>query len=703
MTDRPADAYRTPDEVRRQGNHLQDQDSLYLRQHAHNPVDWYPWGEKALARARNENRPIFLSSGYAACHWCHVMEKEVFDQDEVAEFLNRHFICIKVDREERPDLDAVFIAAVQAITGRGGWPLSVFLTPDQKPFFGGTYFPRDQFGELIRKIHQIYPEKREEIDEQAGLLAERVVALPDLVDLPAREGAPVIGADILEGAAVQATVNLDRKWAGFKGEQKFPTPVRWRFLLDYARSRGERRYAHLVEITLEAMASGGIYDHVGGGFHRYSVDRMWQIPHFEKMLYDNAQLASLYLEAGVALDREDFVVVGQGILDFLLQEMQDSGGAFAGSIDADSEGAEGRFYVWTPAEITEATDAADGPVLAELLRVGVPGNFEADRDTSVLTRRTDLQEVAAKFDRDPVDIAALFQTHRQKLLDYRARREAPRLDRKIVTAWNGLTISALAHGFAVTGDERYLQAAEKAAAFLWRVHRREDGGLYRASNEGRPVGEAILDDYALLAVGLLDLFQVTGEAEFLDRALELVDRARADFAREKGGFFQTPAGAEAPLGRKVDYLDSVTPSGNAALLQALVRAAILTGKAEYRQDAESCLAAFGGLISKVLLEMSWWLDAAVKLNGPLYEVVIAADPGTELAGAVLRTLPSNAVVIQVPADGPDPAVADLVPSVAGKQAASGEATAFVCEAGVCREPTSDPLEVLAKIGTTWAE
>jgi len=370
-----ADA-REPEDIRREGNRLKNESSLYLQQHAHNPLDWYPWVAEALTKAKTEDKPIFLSIGYSSCHWCHVMEQEVFEQDDVAAFMNQHFVCIKVDREERPDLDSVYMDAVQAITGRGGWPLSVFLTPDLKPFFGGTYFPHDAFLELVGKIHSVFHERRADVEEQAAQVMARAAALPHLIGVPQTGKATAVTAEIIEAAAKQADANYDVKWGGFRSQQKFPTPVRWQFLLHHYRKTGNRRYANLVQLTLEKMASGGIQDHVGGGFHRYTVDDKWIVPHFEKMLYDNAQLASLYLEAGALMGRQDFRNIGLDILDFLIREMSGQEGAFYSSFDADSGGEEGTYYVWTPDELTLATNADDGPILAELLGVSPAGNFE---------------------------------------------------------------------------------------------------------------------------------------------------------------------------------------------------------------------------------------------------------------------------------------------------------------------------------------
>ncbi|MFO7652227.1 MAG: thioredoxin domain-containing protein [Candidatus Krumholzibacteriia bacterium] len=694
-------AHRDPQTIRREGNRLRDEASLYLKQHAHNPVEWYPWGEEALEKARREDRPIFLSIGYSSCHWCHVMEQEVFEDDETAEFLNRHFVAIKVDREERPDIDSIYMHAVQIITGRGGWPLSAFLTPDQKPFFGGTYFPQRPFLDLLGKIVGVFREQREELERQGAQLAERVLALPT----PAPGAAPArVDAAMIDSVAQHAELNFDRRYGGFQGQQKFPTPCRWQFLLRHHRKTGENRYAVMVGKTLEAMASGGIYDHVGGGFHRYTVDSKWIVPHFEKMLYDNAQLASLYLEAGVVLERPDFLAVARDVLDFLLGEMRSPDGGFHSSFDADAGGDEGAYHVWTPDDLTIATNPDDGPLLAELLGVAPVGNFGGPRN--VLTRRADAAQAARDFERDPEEVAGLFAKHRHNLRAYRDRRPAPARDPKIITSWNALTITALAHGSMVFGSEPFLEAARAAAEFIWTKHRRDDGRLMRASSEGRLVGSGILDDHAYLAAALLDLFQCDGDPGHLERAIELVEIVRRDFAAPDGGFYMTAQDARTPIGRSIDLFDSVMPSGNAVMLQNMVRLAALTGRGELRQEAQRHLDAFAPLLGHTQLEMAVWFDVAQKLVGPFYDVVVAGDPRAEdtraLVAAVHRRLPSHVVLAPVPATGADPDLAGLAPAVAQKPARDGRATAYVCRFGSCEEPTSEPDRLVEQLTEGWS-
>ena len=720
MDNRP-EPVRTPDEVRARGNRLADERSLYLRQHARNPVEWYPWGDEAFTRARDEDKPVFLSIGYSSCHWCHVMEGEVFEDDEVARFLNAHFVSIKVDREERPDVDSVYMEAVQQMTGSGGWPLSTFLVPDGRPFFGGTYFPRPQFLALLRRVHELWGGQRGDLLRQAEALTEAVRAEPILSARPPDAAALASTlADIVAAGASTAWAAYDPRWGGVRARMKFPTPLRWHFLLHHWRKTGDAQAAEMVVGTLRAMASGGIHDHVGGGFHRYTVDDTWLVPHFEKMLYDNALLARLYVEAAVAFDDRDglrssgpsssgpssssllsFGEVARDTLDFLLREMRDPRGGFYGSFDADSGGEEGSFYVWTPEELA-AVAGNDAAALAMLLGVTPGGNFEGK---SIPTRRVAPSAVAAAYGLDEAQAAGLFEKYREALRAHRAGRVPPGLDRKVVTSWNGLAVAAFALAYRVFGDERYRDGAERAADFLWETHRRGDGSLFRASNDGVATGEGILDDYAFLADGLLELYQATGDERHLRRALSLLAFVREQFRHPEAGWYQVRSGHDTPLGRKVEVFDHARPSGQAVLLHALLAAAALTGSEAWRAEVEETLGARSQILGRAGLEMAWWLDAAEKLNGPFYEVVVAGgadDERTKALAAVVRSLaPSHAVFVQVPADGPTPGQAELLPPARGKTAQGGIPTAFVCRFGSCKRPTSDPATLRSQILEGW--
>ncbi len=692
-------APRTPAHLREHGNHLKGQPSLYLRQHAHNPIDWYPWGEAALAAARARDLPIFLSIGYSSCHWCHVMEHEVFEHDDVALFMNEHFVCIKVDREERPDLDAVYMDAVQAMTGRGGWPMSVFLTPELKPFYGGTYFPKTQFQQLVRRIVDVWRDQRGEVNAQAAQLVAGLAA-HDTVDA----GGGDLSRSLVADAVARAKEQHDATWHGFRQQQKFPTPVKWRWLLHECRRHGDPELAQIITGSLDAMQDGGLQDHIGGGFHRYCTDPAWTVPHFEKMLYDNGQLAGLFIEAGVALDHPRWLATGLDVLDFLLREMRDPEGTFYASWDADSGGEEGTYYVWNRAGITAAVGEADGPVLADLLGVGERGNFE-DSGSSVVTRRADLAAIARRSGRSEDELAQLFARHRETLRMVRAGRTPPGLDRKIVASWNGLVLASLAQATAATGDPRWLQAADRAADHLLQVHRQQDGALWRTSEDGVTAGQGVLDDYAFVAAGLLEIYKASGEVRRLGQARELADYARAHFAREAGGWHLSSAAVDAPLGRSVEYFDSVEPSGNAAMLNLLIDLGALTGETAYLDEARATLAVCGGLLERAGPELAWWLEAAGKLLWTYHDVVIAGAPGaadTEaLRTAFLRPLTPGAVLAVVPAAGPDAQLLALAPALAGKTAVGGRATAYVCEFGTCQAPTADAAVMLQQLMAGW--
>ncbi|MCK9996514.1 MAG: thioredoxin domain-containing protein [Candidatus Krumholzibacteria bacterium] len=699
-SDNPPSGPRTPQEIMRDGNHLINEPSVYLQQHAHNPMDWYPWGEEALARARAEDKPIFLSIGYSSCHWCHVMEHEVFEHIDVAEFMNEHFICIKVDREERPDLDSVYMEAVQMITGRGGWPMSVFLTPNLEPFHGGTYFPKDHFMQLVGQIVTIYNEKRNDLENQAGQIAERI-ASASMTNETA--GGP-LDDDHLAAAVASGKESYDPINAGFDQGQKFPTPVKWRFLLHEHRRRGDEELAEMIIATLEAMQSGGIYDHVGGGFHRYTVDVRWTVPHFEKMLYDNGQLAGLFLEAGVVFDRSDFTATGLDVCDFLLADMQGDEGGFFGSYDADSGGEEGTYYVWSRDDITAAVGETDGPALADVLGITIKGNFEQS-GSSVLTRRADLDRIAAERDRSVEELEALFPRYRNILRKVRDERTPPGLDRKIITSWNGLAIASLAQGYAVTGEAKYLDGARKTADFLLENHRDKDGSLSRSSSEGRTRGEGILDDYAFFADGLMEIYQVSGDTQYLRAAKELIDFARAEFRREEGGFYMASRQADSPLGRRVDYFDSVIPSGMAVMFTDMIKLGALTGETVYLTEVKNDLERWSGLLERAGMGMAWWFDAAARLIGPYHDVVIAGDPADPatiaLSRTILELLPASAVISLIPADGADKDLLAVAPALDGKKSVNGAPTAFVCEFGICQAPTSDPDTMRTQILQGW--
>ncbi len=583
----------------RPANRLGAESSPYLRQHAYNPVDWYPWGEEALARAKAEDKPIFLSIGYSACHWCHVMEHESFEDPSIAAVMNEHFINIKVDREERPDLDQIYMAAVQLITRRGGWPMSVFLTPEGKPFYGGTYWPPTSrmgmrgFREILSLMHDFWTNRRPEVTESSN----------SLVDAIARFTSPSFeqtGLDesLLKRAEQELLSTLDRVHGGFGGAPKFPHPMDLRVLLRCWKRFGNKAALDAVTLTLEKMAGGGIYDHLGGGFHRYSTDAHWLVPHFEKMLYDNALLVPVYLEAYQATGREDFARIARETLDYVLREMTSPEGGFYSTQDADSEGVEGKFFVWTPEEIAEVLGEDDGKLFCACYDVPPGGNWEGH---SILNRPQPLAQVAKELKTPLEELLATLDWGKQKLLERRATRIAPGRDEKILAAWNGMMIGAMARGAQVLGDKRYLQAAQDAARFVLTKMRGETrdesrvpeqslspsssrlsslvSPLLHTYKDGHARLNAYLDDYACLIDGIIDLYQTDFDVRWLQEAHALAHFMQQHFADpEDGIFFYTSDDHEALINRTKEVQDNATPAAHSCAALALLRLTALTGR-----------------------------------------------------------------------------------------------------------------------------
>jgi uncharacterized protein YyaL (SSP411 family) len=701
---------RSPEVIRRDGNHLVGAGSVYLAQHAHNPVDWYPWSPEALERARVENKPIFLSIGYSSCHWCHVMEAEVFEKDDVAEALNAHFVSIKVDREERPDLDQGYMQALISMTGSGGWPMSLFLTPALQAFFGATYLPHDRFLAVAARAAEQFADARGAIDARAAEMRQRIDGES------ARESATSVSpmtADELHAVATSALDQVDRTWGGFRGQTKFPTPIRWTFLLHAARKWGDASLFDAVRKTLDAMAAGGIRDPVGGGFHRYSTDPRWETPHFEKMLYDNAQLAALYLEAGRALDEPRYARVATDTLDFVVREMQGKDGEFYASIDADSGGREGAYYVWTREEVLRIGGARDGEMLARLLGITGAGTFDG---ASAPSRRASFADVAASLGRAATDVEAKWDALRPRLLAARATRAPPRVDTKAVTAWNGLLITALARAFEATGEARYRDAALRAGDWLWHVHRPPGGGLLRDSSGGQAGAAGVLEDYAFFAQGCMALFEATNRGELLERATTLVDEADARFASrdrgdrgdrgdqgDRGGWYDAEEGAT-PFARRVSLDDSVEPSGSAIMLSDRIALGALTLRGDFARGVDASLGARAGDLRASGMASAGWLDAALLRMGPYYDVIVAGNDAAavdRLERVRCALAPAWVVSARVPAGGAEPAFEALVAASRGKTASGAGARAYVCREGACKAPTSEPAELRALLLEGW--
>ena len=588
-------------------NALINEKSPYLRQHANNPVDWLPWGTGAFEKARNENKPIFLSVGYSTCHWCHVMAHESFEDEAIAAVLNRDFVPIKIDREERPDVDRVYMLFVQASTGSGGWPMSVWLTPELKPFFGGTYFPPDSrygrpgFIDVLRQLARAWEQDRERIESSS------VQVLDQLRSMTASAKAEVEGDSGLFGSAFgQFRRSFDSKWGGFGSAPKFPRPVTLNYLLRYHLADHDKDALEMVNETLRGMAQGGMHDHLGGGFHRYSVDERWFVPHFEKMLYDQAQLAIAYLEAFQTTGEEWQATVARDILDYVIRDMTDASGGFFSAEDADSpdpddpaHSREGAFYVWTKGEIERLLTPFDAKIFE--LRYGVEQNGNVDQDPhaeftgrNILYEARRPGEVAARVGDDLEQAKASLSVSRQRLLEERNKRPRPHLDNKILTAWNGLMISAFAKGFSVLGDRRYLRAAEGAMSLLRKaLHDDAAGTLLRRWCEGEAGIPGFLDDYAFLAQAALDLFEAGGKADHLQLAVDLARRGFSRFEDENGGGFFSTAGDAADLVLRIkDDYDGAEPSGNSVATDVLFRLAHLIGDEQFRKRAEKSLHTF---------------------------------------------------------------------------------------------------------------
>ncbi len=682
------------EEIRKNGNALIRESSTYLQQHAHNPVYWYPWGDEALNRAVEEDKPIFLSIGYSSCHWCHVMEEKVFERDEIAKYMNENYICIKVDREERPDLDSVYMAAVQAMTKNGGWPLSAFLLPNLKPFYGGTYFPPDQFVKVIERAFNLFKAQRDKLTEQGEAVQRYIDAVSNLGD----------GNEILSDDQVQAIVDkllqhVDYEWGGFRSQMKFPTPLRWAFLLHRYRKHGGELLEKALRITLDRINEGGIHDQLGGGFHRYSVDSEWTVPHFEQMLYDNAQLASLYLEAAAVFKSTEYRNVARSTLDFMISDFLSEEGGFYASWDADSEGGEGLYYIWTPDLIKEVCGEEEGEAVCRLLGVTENGNFGG---VNVLTRRI-TEKKLAELEMTREEALALLDKWRGPLRESRGKRIMPNLDQKIVTSWNGLAISAFSKGYELLGDLQYMLTARQTADFLWKNHWNTETGLLRASTEDMPSVTGVLDDYAFFTNGLIDLFTASGETKYLERALELVEYIRKHFANPDGGaYFHTPDTIAQPMGRRIEYIDSVEPSGNALLMVVYLKLAALRGEEEYRDEVRRVIAGFTNVLERSGQELATWLDAIGLYHGPFHEVVIVGKPDapetSELLKAYREAAPYNAVLSFVPGDEATEKLVDLLPPVNGKTTIDGKPATYVCRFGACDEPVFSGEALNKKFG-----
>ncbi len=692
-------------------NRLAAESSPYLLQHANNPVDWYPWGDEAWARARAEDKPVLISIGYAACHWCHVMERESFEDDQIAAIQNDLVVSIKVDREERPDVDEIYMDAQQMLHGHGGWPLNVFCTPDGRPFFGGTYFPPQRrtgmpgWTDVLQGVTRAFREQRQQVEQQATELTRHLnlrveLAGEELSESPAQTRARAADA-LLQSA--------DRTHGGFGGAPKFPQPYYLQLLVQQALdpSASNRNDARRqLALTLRQMAQGGIYDQLAGGFHRYAVDAVWLVPHFEKMLYDNALLIPLYLDAHRLTNPQSdlppsagdmpkaeeehslFARIARETADYLLNDLQTPDGAFYASTDADSEGVEGKYFVWTRDELHELLDQQDAEIACRFWGVDVGGNWEGN---TILTAAQSPQDVARWLDRPLVDVEASIDRSRRALLHHRAQRIPPATDTKIIAAWNGMAIDALAKAGAVLDEPRFTDAAARAATFILSQMRTDDGRLLRIHAAGRASIEAFVEDYAALADGMISLYETTGDETWFSAARDIADDMIERFwDHDGGGFFTVGRGGEQLIAQRKPAQDGATPSGNALAARALARLYALTAEGRYADLIEAMRAAFSAYLSKaptmlgLLVSVQDWLaqHRSVALVGPPDDPHIA-----EMLRRLWHGPPAPMVIMQRTTDQ------TVVPQLADKPQQDGRPTAYVCQAFACSAPihTADDL------------
>ena len=679
-------------------NRLAGETSPYLLQHKDNPVDWYPWGPEALNKAKEEDKLILLSIGYSACHWCHVMEHESFEDERTAGIMNDLYVSIKVDREERPDLDNIYMQAVQAMTGQGGWPMTVFMTSDGRPVYGGTYFPphdgqgRPSFTRVLQAVADAYRTDRDKLMENSNELIERMKAAP------ASKGTELLTEEILGQAGQQIQGQFDPQHGGFGGAPKFPQPMAVEALLRLTKRFEDPEALRMVEFTLEKMAWGGMYDHLGGGFHRYSTDAHWLVPHFEKMLYDNAQLSLAYLHAYQATGRLLYRRVAEETFDYVLREMTDSTGGFYSTQDADSEGVEGKFFVWTPEEIVSVLGEAEGEVFNRYYGVTQGGNFEGG---NILNVPAEPATVAEGLGSTEEELEARLLKARKILYRVREQRVHPGLDDKMLTSWNGLMLRSLAEGAAVLGRADYISAAEANASFLLE-HLRDGGRLLRTYRDGEAKLPGFLEDYAMLADGLVALYEATFERRWLDEAKGLAD-AMIDlfWDASEEAFYDTARDHEALIVRPRDIFDNAMPCGGSAAADILLRLGILTGQEEYARTAAASLRSVASFLTQYPVGMGRWIGALEFYLSTPYELVVVGSRDDQAARALLDVvfgfyLPNKVVAGWDPAVGP--LAAQGLPLLQDRPLVEGRPTAYVCQNYTCKLPVTEPKALAEQLG-----
>ena len=680
-------------------NRLINETSPYLLQHAHNPVDWYPWGEEALRKAQAENKPILLSIGYSACHWCHVMERESFEDPQIAGIMNEHYVSIKVDREERPDLDSLYMNAVQALTGSGGWPMTVFLTPDGKPFYGGTYFPpvdsrgMPGFPKVLLGVAESYRNRRGDVTRATQQLVSHLQHMAQPV-----QGLEPLSPDILHEAYRALAESYDYQNGGFGSAPKFPQPMAYEFVLRYYHLAKSPRALEMVEIVAQKMAMGGIYDQIGGGFHRYSTDSYWLVPHFEKMLYDNALLSRLYLHIYQATGNPLYRRVAEETLDYVRREMTDASGGFYSTQDADSEGVEGKFFVWDAEEVDTVLGPEAGPLVAEYFGVTGAGNFEGK---NILNLPEGAESVAQGASMTVEELESIVGRAKSLLLEVRERRVHPARDEKILSGWNGLMMRSFAEAASILGRRDYEQVAAANASFL--LGRLEkDGRLLRTYKDGRANLKGYLEDYAFVADGLLALYEVSFDHRWLEEARRLADNM-VDLFWEEGqdAFYDTGKDHEALIVRPRDVFDNATPCGSSVAVDVLLHLSVLTGEADYSRRAAAALRGMRQYLTQAPIGTGHWLCSLDFYLSTPKEIAIVGQRSNQATQALLEVVYGSYLPNKVVA-GSDPGLpvhsSSVIPLVQGREMNGGRPTAYVCHNYVCQLPVTEPEALAQQLG-----
>jgi hypothetical protein len=687
-------------------NHLIGQKSPYLLQHAHNPVDWYPWGEEAFSKASKENKPIFLSIGYSTCHWCHVMETESFENKEVAEILNRGFICIKVDREERPDIDTVYMAVCQAMSGSGGWPLTIIMTPDKKPFFATTYIPREsRFGmlgmlEVLPKIEDLWKNSRNDIDTSAEKVS---AALKQNAEMKFNSE---ISSGLPEKAYKEISATFDSVNGGYGNAPKFPSPHRLLFLLRYSQLHSDTELLKQIEFTLEKMSAGGIHDQLGGGFHRYSTDDKWLLPHFEKMLYDQAMLALAYTEAYQVTGREDFAATAKDTLNYVIRDMTSPEGAFYSAEDADSDGEEGKFYVWDYKELFSVLPKDDALIAVRYFNVDDEGNFtdpiHGGTAKNILHLKRPKAQIASEFELSPQDLDSKISEIRKKLFQHREKRIRPSKDTKILADWNGLMIAAMAKAAGVFNSEEYRKTAVKAADFVLGKMRNSQGELLHRYKDGELAVDGQLDDYALMVWGLIELYEAGFDDKYLQAALDLNRIVISNFRDPAhGNYFMTAEKNEKMIFRPKVNFDGALPSGNSVLTMNLLRLSGFTANVEFEKLADDTLKASAQLINRYPGSFTNYLSALLYSENSS-EIVICGKSKSknvaEFADILRRKYLPFKTLLFIPENEPDAAIFKIANFAKDYKTHDGKTTVYICKKHVCGKPVTDIGAALAVLG-----